>query len=94
MLYPLFLVIWNEELFPSDWKEGIIVMIPKKGHLGNCSNWWGITLLATVSKIFNKIILERIMEPLEKKIRKEQAGFHPNWSCIDQINTLRLIKID
>jgi hypothetical protein len=68
MLYPLFLVIWNEELFPSDWKEGIVVTIPKKGDLGNCSNWWGITLLATVSKIFNKIILERIMEPLEKKI--------------------------
>jgi hypothetical protein len=31
------------------------------------------------------------MEPLEKKIQTEQAGFHANWSCIDQINTVRLI---
>jgi hypothetical protein len=31
------------------------------------------------------------MEPLEKKIRMEQAGFRPNRSCVDQINTLRVI---
>jgi hypothetical protein len=35
MLYPLFLAVWNEERFPSDWKKGIIVKIPKKGDLSN-----------------------------------------------------------
>jgi hypothetical protein len=53
MLYPLFTDIWNEERFPSDWEESIIVKIPKKGDLSNCSNWRGTTLLATVSKFFN-----------------------------------------
>jgi hypothetical protein len=42
-LYPVLLDIWNEERFPSDWKEGIIDKIPKQGDLSNCSNWWGIT---------------------------------------------------
>jgi hypothetical protein len=75
MLYPLLFDIWNEECFPSDWKEDIIVKIPKKGDLSNCSNWRGTTLLATVGKNFNRIILDRIMEQLQKKIRMEQAGF-------------------
>jgi hypothetical protein len=38
MLYPLFLDIWKEERFPKDWKEGIIVKIPKKGDYRNCNN--------------------------------------------------------
>jgi hypothetical protein len=67
MLYSLFLDVWNKH-FPSAWKEGIIVKIPKKEDLSNCSGWWGITLLATVSKIFSRVIIDRIMETLEKKI--------------------------
>jgi hypothetical protein len=38
MLYPLFPDIWKEERFPKDWKEGIIVKIPKKGDYRNCNN--------------------------------------------------------
>jgi hypothetical protein len=33
MLYPLFLDIWKEGRFPKDWKNGIIVKIPKKVRL-------------------------------------------------------------
>jgi hypothetical protein len=31
------------------------------------------------------------MGSLESGLRMEQAGFQPNRSCIDQINTLRII---
>jgi hypothetical protein len=51
MLYPLFLDIWKEERFPKDWKEGIIVKIPKKGDYRNCNNWRGITLLVVISSL-------------------------------------------
>jgi hypothetical protein len=44
-----------------------------------------------ISKIFNKVILERIKNSLEMGLQKEQAGFRKNRSCIDQINTLRVI---
>jgi hypothetical protein len=91
ILYPLFLDIWNEERFPKDWKEGIIVKIPKKGDYRNCNNWRGITLLVVISKVFTRIILDRISGILETGIRREQAGFRPNRSCIDQIDTLRII---
>jgi hypothetical protein len=48
-------------------------------------------LLSTVSKIFTRIILNRIKSPVDAKLRREQAGFRENRSCIDQINTLRII---
>ena len=78
-------------MFPKEWKEGIIIKVPKKGDLSQCKNWRGITLLAVISKIFNKIILEWIKYSLEMGLQKEQAGFRHTRSCVDQINTLRVI---
>jgi len=78
-------------MFPKEWKEGIIIKVPKNGDLSQCRNWRGVTLLAVISKIFNKIILEQIKNSMEMGLRKEQAGFCHNRSCIDQINALRVI---
>jgi hypothetical protein len=89
-LLPLFHDIWTFETIPDDWKRGVIVKIPKKGDLSNCKNWRGINQ-CVASKVFCKIILTRMMEVLENGIRKEQAGFRPGRSCVDQINTLRMI---
>ena len=35
MLFPLFEKIWEEEQIPSDWKEGYLIKLPKKGDLSN-----------------------------------------------------------
>ncbi|XP_030756962.1 uncharacterized protein LOC115882853 [Sitophilus oryzae] len=63
----------------------------KKGDLSQCKNWRGITLLNTINKIIATVIQKRISDALEPTLRKEQAGFRPQRSCIDQINTLRII---
>nr|KAG5693079.1 hypothetical protein BaRGS_010638 [Batillaria attramentaria] len=91
MLLPLFEKIWNEEEIPTDWKEGHIIKLPKKGDLGNCDNYRGITLLSIPGKIFNRILLERMRDSVDGKLRDNQAGFRRNRSCIDQIATLRII---
>ena len=91
ILHPLFTDIWTTETFPQDWNTGIIIKIPKKGDLSNCNNWRGINLLCASSKIFMRVILNRMMLHMEQKLRKEQAGFRPQRSCIDQINTIRII---
>ena len=75
---------------PNDWECGLLIKIPKKGDTANCDNWRGITLLSTPSKVFTRILFNRIKEHVNHR-RKEQAGFRPNRSCIDQINTLRII---
>ena len=39
ILLPLFQVIWQTETFPKEWKEGIVLKVPKKGDLIQCRNW-------------------------------------------------------
>lgn len=88
ILYPVFQEIWRSEEIPADWKNGLIVKIPKKGDKTKCKNWRGIFLFSIPSKVFSRIILNRLEAALDPYIRREQAGFRKNRSCIDQINTL------
>ena len=46
LLYPLFKKIWEEEQVPSEWKEGYLIKLPKKGEISSCSSYRGITLLS------------------------------------------------
>lgn len=67
LLLPLFTAIWEERRTADDWSEGIIVRIPKKGNLSNCSNWRGITLLSNPSKILAKIIIQSISSAVDQR---------------------------
>ena len=91
VLHGLFVKIWEEEVFPKDWMEGHLVKLPKKGDLSNCNNYRGITLLSIPGKVFNRVILERMKDAVDKQLRDQQAGFRKNRSCLDQIATLRII---
>ena len=88
---PIIREIWNSGEIPSMWKDGIIVTLPKKGNLGYCANWRGITLLNTIQKVLAFIILNRISSPLNEQLRNEQNGFRPGRSCVDHINTTRIL---
>ena len=91
VLQPLFAAIWEEKQLPDDWTEGVIVKIAKKGALSNCNNWRGVTLLSVNSKILAKLIIRRISEAVDQRLRQEQAGFRKGRGCMDQIFTLRNI---
>lgn len=90
-LYHCIKEAWNNNKIPTKWKEGLIIKLPKKGNLTECNNWRGITLLNTINKIIAKIVQTRLAETIENTLRPNQAGFRPNRSCIDHINTLRII---
>ena len=45
ILYSLFEKIWKEDELPRDWKEGLIIKLPKKGDLRDCKNYRRIMLL-------------------------------------------------
>ena len=90
-LVSLFNKIWEEENVPAAWKKGIIIKLPKKGDLTECGNWRGINLLSVPCKIFCRVMLNRIKDSVEKKLREEQAGFRAGRSCVDQIFVLRTI---
>jgi len=86
ILEPLLKKVWESGRIPNDWKRGLIIKLPKKGDLTECSNWRGITLLNIIGKILATIIHNRLKEELECKMRPEQAGFSSNGVCVDHIN--------
>ena len=91
ILHSLFSKIWEEEEVPAQWREGLVIKLPKKGDLRECDNYRGIMLLSVPGKVFNRILLERIREAVDPKLRDQQAGFRMNRSCADQIACLRII---
>lgn len=90
-LTPIISEAWDTNCIPRSWKEGVVITVPKKGDLTSCKNWRGITLQNAICKVMSLLILGRIMPVVEPLLRKEQAGFRPNRSCADHINTLRII---
>ena len=60
ILYALFSRIWEEEVIPQDWEEGLIIKLAKRSDLKNCNNWRGISLFSVPGKIFLRIIASRI----------------------------------
>ena len=90
-LTKLFNKVKEEGVAPKSWSKGLIVKVPKKGNLRECTNWRGITLLPVISKIFGRVLISRIKKGVDNISRKEQAGFRENRSTIEQIFTLRNI---
>ena len=59
----------------------VIVRIPKKGNLTECSNWRGITLLSVPGKVMSNIIYARFKNEAHDAMREEQAGFRKYRGC-------------
>jgi hypothetical protein len=74
--------------------KGLIVKIPTKEDRAVCDNYKCITLLSTLSKVFSKIIVQRIQRGVEKRLIEEQAGkFRQGRNNIEQLFTLRNIIV-
>jgi len=76
---------------PSAWLTGGIIPVPKKGDLTSASNYRGITLMPIAAKIYNKMILNRIVPILDPLLRKNQNGFRKGRSTLSQILSIRRI---
>ena len=75
--------------FPSIWKTAKIHPIRKPGKDNSIAiNYRPISLLPTLSKIFEKIILSRLKESVGNKIINEQFGFREKHSTTHQLNRL------
>ena len=46
-----------------------IITLPKKGDLSQYGSYRGISLMSCAAKLFNRILLNRIREPVEKLLR-------------------------
>ncbi|XP_055533253.1 uncharacterized protein LOC129723146 isoform X2 [Wyeomyia smithii] len=90
-IHRIMLRVWSDEELPSDWLEGLICPIYKKGHCLDCSNYRGITLLNTMYKILSRILFHRLRPLQETFVGEYQCGFRGGRSTTDQMFTLRQI---
>ena len=91
-LTTLFNLIVEEKIVPEEWKRAIIVPIFKnKGSKLDCGNYRSISLISVPSKVFMRVLLNRMKPKIEESLREEQAGFRGGRSTVDQIFALRQI---
>ena len=64
-------------------------MLHKKGSWLACDNFRGISIIESMSKIYDYILYNRLARWFIPD--REQAGSQPKRSCIEQIVTLRLL---
>ena len=84
----IFNLSWSSHSFPSIWKISSIILIRKMGKpLDSPASFRFISLVSCVSKLFERIILSRILFFLESNsiFSPRHAGFRPGRSTLDQI---------
>ena len=74
LLHKLIVKIWQTGEWPEDWRRAVLIPIPKKGDLQQCSNYRTISLISHASKVMLKII---IMKRIERNWRLKLMWFKP-----------------
>ena len=88
LLLYIFNLSWSSHSFPSIWKTSSIIPIHKMAKpLDSPASFRPISLTSCVSKLFECIILSRLLFFLESNsiLSPCQAGFRPGRSTLDQI---------
>ena len=87
-LFHIFNLSWSSHSFPSIWKTSSIIPIHKMGKpLDSPASFLSISLTSCVSKLFERIILSRLLIFLESNsiLSPSQSGFRSGRFTLDQI---------
>lgn len=81
---------FEEGKFPTTLKKSIIRPLFKKGCKEECGNYRPISLIPTMSKVFERLFLKRLLGFFDKNktISNRQFGFLKGKSTIEAINSL------
>ena len=88
LLLHIFNLFWSSHSFPSIWKTSSIIFIHKMGKpLNPPASFRPISLISCVSKLFECIILSRLLFFQESNsiLSPHQTGFCPRQCTLDQI---------
>jgi hypothetical protein len=85
----VFNAVLRRQYIPSAWKHARVVSILKPGKDPTLSSYRPISLLDTVGKLFEQMLLARVLREVSERglLRDEQFGFRPKHS------TLRLARL-
>ena len=85
----LFNVAFQGFKYPVQWTYSKLITLFKSGNKMCCGNYRGISIMDTLAKVYDKLILNRLT--LWSSIDKCQAGAQKGRGCIEQIMSLRLL---
>ena len=74
---------------PEIWGKSGLTPLPKKGGLGITGNYRGISFDSISSKIYNKMLLQRIRPHFKPILWMNQNGSRPKRSTLAEILTIR-----
>ena len=89
----LFNKMWKSGEFPSEWNEGLLVPVFKKGDSEDCANYRTITVGPVLGKLYAMAVERRLAPWAEKRgLRaRGQAGFRHDHRVADHVFTLRAL---
>ena len=77
--------IWKTQQRPQDWKRSVFILMPKKGHDEECSNYFTIALISHASKVMLKILQASLQQYMNYELSDVQAGFRKGRGTRDQV---------
>lgn len=76
---------------PARWKETRLRVLFKSGDARCPDNYWPISILPILLKLFSRVMHARIADLLTSAQSHDQAGFRGGYSCDDHLFTLTLL---
>jgi hypothetical protein len=91
LLLDLFNFSWAHGVVPSSWREASVCPIPKPGNADRTDkdNYRPISLTSVTCKLFERMILRRLMEHVGHRLSSLQFGFRPRHSTVDALLRLQ-----
>ena len=80
--------MWVRRVIPQDFKDASIVDLYKRqGNHESCDNHLGISLLSIAGKVLARVLLNRLIKPLERgHLPESQYGFRAGRGTVDMID--------
>jgi hypothetical protein len=91
VLHDLLRRVWESEKVPEEWRQAILVPIPKAGDKRDVKNYRGICVQSVAAKVYSTILKKRLRHWSEEALLEVQNGFRGNRGCADAIFVLRRI---
>ena len=74
---------------PQEWKISFITSIFKKGNKRDPNCYRGLSVNNSISRLFTKILQEKVRQDIGDNISEDQSGFVPGRSCVDNLFILQ-----
>ena len=81
----LFQQTYESGEMPSIWKCASVTALHKKGTRSNAGNYRPISLTCILSKVFEKILRNQVLDHFAPEVYKNQHGFLPRRSCLSNL---------